>query len=233
MVKEAVEHGGCDGGVAVEDGGPLFEGFICREHDGTPFVASADDLEEEIGTALVNGQVANFIEDEKCRCGVFTEFGFESTFGLSRMEGVDDINSVGEEHAESLLAGRVAQGGGKMGFAKTDQAQKDNVGFVVDELKSEEVLDLKAIDFFWPVPAEGFEGLDDRKAGVFDASCRGPIRAQVGFALDELGEVIEVRDRVFCGSCSKGATVFTEEGQTQVCQTGVELGDVVVGGFHG
>lgn len=175
MVEEAVEDGGCDGGVAVKDGGPLFEGFVCGEHDGAAFVASTDDLEEEIGTALVNGQVADFIEDEKGRCGVFAEFGFERAFVLSGMEGVDDINGVGKEHAESLLAGRIAKRGGKVGFAQTDEAQKDDVGFVVDELKSEEVLDLKAIDFFWPVPAEGFEGLDDGEAGVLDASGRGAI----------------------------------------------------------
>jgi hypothetical protein len=34
VVEEAVEDGGGDGGVAVEDGGPPFEGFVGGQDDG-------------------------------------------------------------------------------------------------------------------------------------------------------------------------------------------------------
>ena len=51
VVEEAVENGGCDGGVVIEDGGPLFEGLV-GEHNGAAFVASADNLEEEVGPPL-------------------------------------------------------------------------------------------------------------------------------------------------------------------------------------
>jgi hypothetical protein len=50
MVEQAVEDGGGDGGVAVEDGWPLFECFVGGQHYGAAFVAGADDLEEELGT---------------------------------------------------------------------------------------------------------------------------------------------------------------------------------------
>jgi len=33
VVKEAVEDGSGDGGVTVEDGGPLFEGFVGGQDD--------------------------------------------------------------------------------------------------------------------------------------------------------------------------------------------------------
>ena len=56
VVEEAVEHSGGDGGVAVEDGGPLFEGFVGGEDDGAPFVAGADDLEQEVGAPLAMGR---------------------------------------------------------------------------------------------------------------------------------------------------------------------------------
>ena len=82
MVEEAVEDGGGDGGVAVEDGGPLLEGLVGGEPDGTAFVACADDLEQEIGPALVDGQVADLIEDQKRRGRVFAQLGFERAFGL-------------------------------------------------------------------------------------------------------------------------------------------------------
>ena len=61
VVEKPVEDGGGDGGVAVEDGGPLLEGFVGGEHDGTAFVAGADALEEQIGPALVDGQVADLV----------------------------------------------------------------------------------------------------------------------------------------------------------------------------
>ena len=55
MMEESVKDGGGDGAVVVEDGGPLFEGFVGGEDDGTAFVALADDLEEEVGPMLVDG----------------------------------------------------------------------------------------------------------------------------------------------------------------------------------
>ena len=65
MVEEPVEDGGGDGGVAVEDGGPLLEGFVGGQHDGTAFVAGADDLEEKIRPVLVDRQVADLIKDDE------------------------------------------------------------------------------------------------------------------------------------------------------------------------
>ena len=56
VVEESVEHGGGDGGVAVEDGGPLFEGLVGGQDDGAALVAGADDLEEQIGSALSMGR---------------------------------------------------------------------------------------------------------------------------------------------------------------------------------
>ena len=99
----------------------------------------------------------------------------------------------------ALLAGGVTQRGGEVGFAEADQAEEDDVGFVLDELETEEVLDLEAVDFLGPVPAEGVEGFNDGEAGGLEAPGDGAVGAQGGFAFDELGEVVEVSDRVFGG----------------------------------
>ena len=122
VVEEAVEHGGGNGGVAVEDGGPLFEGFVGGQDDGAAFVAGTDDLEEQIGSALVDGQVADFVEDEQRGVGVFAQFCFEGAFGLGGVQGVDDVDGVGEEDTNALLAGGVAERGGEVGFAETNGA---------------------------------------------------------------------------------------------------------------
>jgi len=60
----------------------LFEGFVGGQDDGATFVAGADDLEEQVGSALVDWQVADFVEDEQRGVGVFAQFGFEDALGL-------------------------------------------------------------------------------------------------------------------------------------------------------
>ena len=229
MVEEAVEDGRGDGGVTVEDGGPLLEGLIGGEDDGTAFVAGTNDLEQKIGSALVDGQVADFVEDENGRSGVFAQFGFEGSLGLGGVKSVDDIDGVGEEHAQARLAGGITQRGGEMGFAQSDEAEDEDVGLIVDELETEEILDLEAIDFFGPVPAERVESFDDGELGGFDATGGGPVASRGGFPLDELGKVIEVGEGVFCGGGGKGLAVLLQERQAQSGEPGVEVVEV---GFH-
>ena len=67
MVQEAVKNGGGDSAVVIEDGGPLFEGFVGGQHDGAPLVSLADDLEEKVGSVLVDGQIADLVHDEDGR----------------------------------------------------------------------------------------------------------------------------------------------------------------------
>ena len=58
------DSGGGDSAIAVEDGSPLFEGFVGGQDDRTAFVALADDLEEQVGSALVDGKIANLVEEQ-------------------------------------------------------------------------------------------------------------------------------------------------------------------------
>jgi hypothetical protein len=108
---------------------------------------------------------------------------------LCGREGVNDVDSVGEEDGFSAQAGGIAEGCGEVGFSQTDKAKEDDVGFVLDKLKTEEVLDLEAVDFLRPVPAEGVEGFYQREASGFDAAGDDAVLAQGGFAFGELSEV--------------------------------------------
>ena len=64
MVNDAVDQRGSASGVR-EDGGPLAEGEVGREHEAAAFVAAADDLKQEVGVARVVGQVANLVDAEQ------------------------------------------------------------------------------------------------------------------------------------------------------------------------
>ena len=55
-----------------------------------------------------------------------------------------------------------------------------------DEGQTEQVLDLRAVDLFWPAPLEVFHGLEHGEARFFDAPLDGAVLAQRGLALDQL-----------------------------------------------
>ena len=64
VVAEAVKDGTGEGGIVVEGRWPVCGDFVGGEDDGGAFVASADDLEQEVSSALVEREVAKFVEDE-------------------------------------------------------------------------------------------------------------------------------------------------------------------------
>ncbi len=117
-----------------------------------------------------------------------------------------------------------------MCFPSANESQEDDVGFIGDELESKEVLDLDAVDFLRPVPAECVEGFDDGKTGGFDASGGDPIKTQGGFSGDESGEVIEVGLGIFSGFGGVLLALFFDERQAQFIEMIMEFGEV---GVHG
>ena len=54
VMEQAIEERGGEGAVVVEDLRPVLIGAICSEDDGTPLIALADDLEEQIGAMFVD-----------------------------------------------------------------------------------------------------------------------------------------------------------------------------------
>ena len=63
MMKKSIQDGGGNSAIAVEDRGPLFEGFIRGNNDGSAFVSLADDLEKQVGSALIDRQIPYLIQN--------------------------------------------------------------------------------------------------------------------------------------------------------------------------
>ena len=72
-----------------------------------------------------------------------------------------------------------------MALAQADPADEDDVGGLVDELQTEEVLDLQTVEFLGPVSLELVEGLTHRESGEAHAPFDGAVLSAVRFALDE------------------------------------------------
>lgn len=166
VVQEAVEECRSQGGIVVEDLRPVFVGTIGR-HDGAALlVALADDLKQQIRAGLVDGQIAQFIEDEQRGLAVAVQGLFEPFGALCRGEGIDHLHGGSEAHAQPLQAGGIAERRGQMRLAKADVAEEDHVALLGEELQSEQVLYLQAVDRLRPVPLELLQGLDFRSGTI-------------------------------------------------------------------
>ena len=218
VMKEPVQNRRREGAVIVEDAGPLFERLVGGQHDGAALVALADDLEKQIGAVLVDGQVADLIQNQKPWPEVLPQFALKIAPFLRGAQLIDDIDGVGKEHRVALQTGGIAQGGGQVGFTQADGAQEDGVGVVFQELQTEKVLHLELVDFLGPVPAELFEGFDDREAGGFDPQPDGVFPALLVLAVDEPGQVFDVSPRLAGGLLGQFVVLSLEERQLEIIE---------------
>lgn len=127
-------------------------------------------------------------------------------------------------------AGVVAQSRGQMGFAKSDPSEQDDIGFVFEELESEEVLDGHAVDFARPVPLELLEGFDDRKPSESDFALNGAVESGVHFSENEVLEVLGVCPVVCGGLVGQSFVMVEHEGKVEKLEMGLERG---LSGFDG
>jgi hypothetical protein len=66
---DAVDDGGDEAGVG-EHGSPFAERQICRDRDGGSFLAFGDDLEQQLGAAGVELDIAELVQQEQVEAAV-------------------------------------------------------------------------------------------------------------------------------------------------------------------
>ena len=103
-----------------------------------------------------------------------------------------------------------------MRFAQSDVAQQHRVGFLGNELQAKEVLDLEPIDFLGPVPAELFEGFDDREASGFDAPFNDALAPLGVLAFDQPTQIFDVVPVLLSALLGQFGVVSLDEGQFEV-----------------
>src|SRR5215472_16711930 len=104
MVQQAVEDRASDHGVA-EYLAPRAETLIAGDDDGAALIAARDQLEEQIGTLAVDGQIANLVADQKLRLGQHLEPFLEPAFSQRLAERGNQGGRGDEQGADPLLAG--------------------------------------------------------------------------------------------------------------------------------
>lgn len=144
MVDDAVDNRGGEF-VAGEDSAPFAEFEVGGEDDAAAFVGTGDDLVEQARAVDVEGNVAEFIEDNQVGAAQVLEDLVEAAgaFGLAQLQ--DEFGGLAEAHGPAFLDGLDAQGGGQMGLAAAGPAVEDEVLGPVDEFQASELSDVVAV----------------------------------------------------------------------------------------
>src|SRR5262245_41800700 len=165
VVEDAIQDGGGQGAVIVEDLRPVLVGTVGGDQHRRALVALADDLEQQICTVLVDGKIPKLVDDQQPRLEVAADLALEPAAGrLGRGQGVDDVDGGGEEHGVAGDTGGVAESKRDVRFAEADGTNKDDVGVGCDEGQTKQVLNLRSIDLLWPTPVKVFNGLEHGEA---------------------------------------------------------------------
>ena len=164
---QAVDDGGGQAGVG-EGGAPLAERGVGGARDGGSFLAGGDDLEEELGAAGVESDIADLVEAEEVEAGVASDDAGE-LFVVGGLDELVDQGGGGDvPHPSSLFGGGGAQGDEEVGFAGAGVAEQDQWLSVVDPCPAGEVGQGCWGQVGQRGGVEGFEAFGARELGLVD-----------------------------------------------------------------
>jgi hypothetical protein len=133
VVQEPVEDRGGDHLVA-EDLAPLRDHLVGREQHAAALVATRDELEEQIRAALLEGQIAQLIDDEELRLREEADLLGEATFGFGLRKRADERRRRDEEDGVSGLDDGAAEADREVSLADTRRAEQQDILGAGDEV---------------------------------------------------------------------------------------------------
>ena len=143
VVKQAIEDRGGDHAV-TEDFPPGAEALVAGQDHGSTLVATADELEEQVGSLPIDGQVADLIDDQQPRRCLELELVVELALGHGLGQRSDQVRGRGKQHPVAGLDGLQAQGHGHVRLAHAGRPQDDHVVPMFDEVAARQVNDLRS-----------------------------------------------------------------------------------------
>ncbi len=186
VMDDAVDEGGGAGSVG-EDGGPLAERQVGGEDEALALVAAAHDLEEEVGVAVVVGEVADLVDHEKTRSrAVVAEALVEGARALLCTEIEEQLGSGDEDYGVAGEDGLVGDVLGDHGLAEALGRDEDDVPRGLQEFEAQGRLDRCAIDALRPVPVEVGHRLEAPEAAPREAALEAAACTLLGLDLDDV-----------------------------------------------
>ena len=165
VVDGAVDEGGGHVGIA-QDASPAAEFDVGGVDDAPCLVAVGDDLEEQAAAFLVDGHVAEFVDDQQAGLTDGGEFVVEPVVLPGAAQSHEQACGGEEAHGDVVEAGEPADGACQVGLAASDVAVEDEVLGPVDELEAFESGAVPVGRHLQPAPVVVVEGLGGGEAGL-------------------------------------------------------------------
>ena len=158
VVDDAVDDRG--GHVPVAEHVAPSAGLEVRgEDDAAGLVAVRDDLEQEAGPVDVDGQVAQFVDDDQPGLAYRLELGVQSVVVLGLPQAHDQAGGGEEPHGYHALACEHADRDGQVGLAAADVAVEHEVLGPVDEFQAFQLFAAQSAGNEAMPPVVSFQGL--------------------------------------------------------------------------
>ena len=153
MVDDPIDECGGAGGIG-KNRGPFAEVEVGSEDDTLLLIPSIDNLEEQIGIAVVVGEIAKFVDAQQLEAAVVAESAVESACGFGAREVEKEFGGRDEEGRMTGLHGAICDVLGQHGLAQALGSDQYDIAILGEEVESEGGFDESPVDSLGPVPVE-------------------------------------------------------------------------------
>ena len=141
MKREQPLRGG-DGIVDIEDLAPFAKDTIGRDHDRAALITGCHHLEHQVGSPLVDRQIAQLVEQQQLGTGVLFQLLLQRPIDLRGGKYIDHVNSTRPTDGDSLFTSGVPQCVEEMTFSRSGFANQHAALMLRDEFAVKQAEDL-------------------------------------------------------------------------------------------
>lgn len=140
MVEDAVEHRVGER-VVAEDLAPMVKALVGGHDDGFPFVSHRYELKQQVRIFLIDGEEADFVDDEDGIGEVELQPFRQLVLRLRPFQVGDEVAARDEVRAVMAFGRGHPDRDGEVGLARSGRAEEDDVPGLLDEAQGAQVED--------------------------------------------------------------------------------------------
>ena len=222
VVKEPVEDGRGNDGI-TEYVAPFADRAVGGDQHGTPLIAPADQLEEQVGGIRLKGQIAELVHDQQLGLGIMAQTFLKPPVAMRFGELGHQRGRRREQDAVAGHDGLAAESNCQMRLAHAWRTQKQHGLAVGDEAAGGDLADLSLVDRGLGGEVEAGEVPHRGKAREPEGHVDAALVAPGDLALAEHGERLPDRQFAPSGFIDQAVELITQRRQLQPAQQGNEM----------
>src|SRR5271163_2376113 len=191
VMHQPVDQGCGQGVVHIKEGAPFPEGSIRGQHDRSGFITGSDHLEQQVGPALVDRQIAQLIEEEKSRTDVRFDCFPQQAVGLRHNKMIDHVYHARIANRIATLTRRVTQCSQEMRLSRSGGPNQHGAAVLLDEIAVEQPQDRRFGDSLGEVELILGQGLLLGKACLTQSPLEGSLLPGGLFQADQGGQDLQ------------------------------------------